>query len=635
MIAAGFAVPLCGAFLKSGGCATCVTGGKAMVFLVPMAAHEHIWPQLRAGVESSQVTNRADRKKDSWRNLLKDPDMIAAQVEEMTAKLAGRPINSAALNGTAQSEDPSATAELDAPTDATDADDAPEHRAASTDVRWMKVRLMTLEKALDESRSEAQTLTEYVELCFDVIQSQDDRNNESQKKIRAEIERLISHNGRHDRELFELRANQNASRERMDALAAELLELAHRTGDLAAKARSSADMTAEETESLALELREASKQTRALATKAKDRAQLTAEEAKHAAAELRQANKDAKKEAQEAARKMREANEEARKIAEDAAKRADEVGLTTAELREANEKTRELAADATKRAQETQKEAEKAAKGLREANKEAKHLAELAAKRADEIAADVELAAKRADEAELTTAELREATEKNRDAALESREIAATAKEQALSTHDVASRAAQELREANEEAKNMAVVAAERAEQAVLEAEAAERELRESHEEARKIALAAQERAEEIAREAEVAERELREANEETRVMAEKAKDRADFAADSAAGLQVDFEEETESIRQSLENIDADEAARANNAAISLREEIERELRELRSKLAIEPTTDDGAGESDTDPSQRKRWKHHLRGDKAPPVKELSAPADDAQAASK
>ena len=147
------------------------------------------------------------------------------------------------------------------------------------------------------------------------------------------------------------------------------------------------------------------------------------------------------------------------------------------------------------------------------------------------------------------------------------------------------------------------------------------------------MAIAAKERAEEIAERAEAAEREMREANEETRVMAEKAKDRADFTADSVAGLQVDFEEEAESIRQTLEGIDSHEAERANSAAISLRQEIERELRELRSKLDIEQpaAASTGGDDAESTPTQRKRWKHHLRGDKTPAVKELAASSDDAR----
>ena len=344
-----------------------------------MGGTDDEWPSFTANVDSARLLSRnapeverriTDRRDDT---LTSQVEALSEKLRDLTATVEHRTIEAA----------------------------APANPELEKDVHWMKVRVMGLEQALEESRSETKTLIEYLELCFDVLKSTDDRLTERQEALRREIDRLLGHSGTVDRDLIDLRAKQNVANERTELLAIELLELTHQTTLLASEAQESANLTAEESEQLARELREANAVAQRLAAQAQESASMTASESDQLAKELRdavEAAQDLASQAQQTATMTADGSEqlalelrEANKTSQDLAALAKQTAELTAEeaeqiaheLREANKVAQELAAKAKETAELTAEEAQQTAKELRDANEEARVMAEKAKDRAD------------------------------------------------------------------------------------------------------------------------------------------------------------------------------------------------------------------------------------------------------------
>lgn len=137
-------------------------------------------------------------------------------------------------------------------------DIADEQPSFDRDLRWFKVRILALEAALTDSRAEAASLNDYLELCFQLIENQDERLSDQQRILQVTVDELLGRFSRHEQTMLELHSSQNEAAERSDNASAELLEVERRAQEAA--------------ERLEAVLRDADEEVRVLADKAADRA---------------------------------------------------------------------------------------------------------------------------------------------------------------------------------------------------------------------------------------------------------------------------------------------------------------------------------------------------------------------------
>lgn len=125
------------------------------------------------------------------------------------------------------------------------------------ETRWMGVRVLTLEQTLKKSRDENKALSEYLQLCFDEIRSQDDRLSPRLAAVEAETLLLASRASQLDIDNLELRQETREVISKIDSLSYELFELIYDAKSVAVEARGSADAVAVQADELVLDLREA------------------------------------------------------------------------------------------------------------------------------------------------------------------------------------------------------------------------------------------------------------------------------------------------------------------------------------------------------------------------------------------
>ncbi len=139
-----------------------------------------------------------------------------------------------------------------------------ERRELKKESRWMGVRVLTLEQTLKKSREENQALSDYLQICFDEIRSQDDRLSPRLAALEAETRALSSRASKVDVDAIELRQDTNEALSKIDALAAELFELIYDAKSLAVQASGNAEAVALQADELVVDLREAHEHVRLL-----------------------------------------------------------------------------------------------------------------------------------------------------------------------------------------------------------------------------------------------------------------------------------------------------------------------------------------------------------------------------------
>lgn len=135
-----------------------------------------------------------------------------------------------------------------------------ERHELKKEARWMGVRVLTLEQTLKKCRDENKALSEYLQLCFDEIRSQDDRLSPRLAAVEAEMLALSSRASRTDIENIELRQETREAISKIDSLETELFELIYEAKSVAVQARGSADAVAVQADEIVLDLREAHEQ---------------------------------------------------------------------------------------------------------------------------------------------------------------------------------------------------------------------------------------------------------------------------------------------------------------------------------------------------------------------------------------
>lgn len=238
------------------------------------------------------------------------------------------------------------------------------------DLRWLNVRVLSLEAALADSRAEASVLSDYIELCVQMIKNQDERLSEQQQILQEAVDELAGRSSRNEQDLLDLRSSHNASSERADLAATEFLELATTANMLAAKVGNRAELNAEETELL------------------RQRILVVDEEVRIATERLADELRDAERFVQEATvrleAELRDADEEIRVMAEKATDRADfsvdTVAGLQADLDKASALVREKLAKVA-----THEELEEVERQSREELRRAAELVEAAKKQLREV----------------------------------------------------------------------------------------------------------------------------------------------------------------------------------------------------------------------------------------------------------
>ena len=249
-------------------------------------------------------------------------------------------------------------------------------RKIGSEVRWLDARVMLLEQALVDSRTEVSTLRDYIdaygrEMQLD-IQDAAARAKAERQLLIDEIRDLLAANAELEHVLGQLRAE---SSDRIEGVAAELFEVADQTRHIATDAHLAANAVAEHADDGA-------------------RARAIAEEARAAAlqntlsvAEVR----DTAEDAHVAARLSIEATEGVFAIAEEARAAAEENTQNIVEVREvAGENTQNIVEvrEVAEENQEAVAESKEEAEEIRVMTEKAKDLAERSANDVSALQAD-------------------------------------------------------------------------------------------------------------------------------------------------------------------------------------------------------------------------------------------------------
>ena len=242
------------------------------------------------------------------------------------------------------------------------------NRQMESDVRWLDARVVLLEQALSDSRTEVATLRDYIdayaaEMRLEIRDAAATAKAERQQLI-DELRDLAASNAELETVLAQLRSE---SADRIEGVAAELFEVADRTRHIAADAHITASTAAGRSEGLLDEIYDNVEKVQALAEQAQaqsaedirgiaEEAQAVAQRSTDAVDEVRAVAEDA----HEAVRLSLEATEGVFAIADEARIKASTNSKAVAELREITEDTSTAVAESNEAAEEVRVMAEKA-----------------------------------------------------------------------------------------------------------------------------------------------------------------------------------------------------------------------------------------------------------------------------------
>jgi len=217
-------------------------------------------------------------------------------------------------------------------------------RKMESEVRWLDARVILLEQALVDSRTEVSTLRDYIdayvtEMHLD-IQDAAARAKAGRQSLLDEIRDLLAANAELEHVLGQLRLE---SSDRIEGVAAELFEVADQTRHIATDAHLAANAVAEHADGA---------KARAIA----EEARATALQNTLSVAEVR----DTAEDAHVAARLSIEATEGVFAIAEEARAAAEENTQNIVEVREVAEENQEAVTESKEEAEEIRVMAEKA-----------------------------------------------------------------------------------------------------------------------------------------------------------------------------------------------------------------------------------------------------------------------------------
>lgn len=191
------------------------------------------------------------------------------------------------------------------------------------DLRRLNVRILALEAALTDSHAEAAELSEYLEVCAQMMENQEQQMSERQRSLQEGVDEVLGRSRRNEQDILDLWSSHNASAERTDLAAAEFFEFANTASLLAAQASNRAELNAEEIELLgqrilhvdeevraaaerhADELRDADRKVGAMAKTAMSTAESSAESITGVRADLARDLRDAARLAQKATERLK------------------------------------------------------------------------------------------------------------------------------------------------------------------------------------------------------------------------------------------------------------------------------------------------------------------------------------------
>ena len=599
------------------------------------------WPQLRAELKTSESNApKASSDAETLQQLLAhSKDASRDELVDMIQQIAGQ------------------VADLQDAVGSRPAAKLVEDKSVESEVRWLDARVLFLEQALTDSRSEAQTLRDFVKAYVDELRVDVDdvldKTDVVRERLNNDLGGLTDSNEALEALVAELRKDHNTSTREIESVIAELFEVADKTRSIAADAHVTAETNAARSADAVSGIQAEVEEVRTEAALAKKAAERSSEDvlAIRSVADL--ANETANKAKDQADRALDgvaavRAHTEATRL------QADQSAEEVAALRSENENIRDLlerygsgteaAEEYSKRAATELNETIEEVARVRAENEAIRALVEQYGRESEQTRARADLsqdgiAAVRAD-----NASIRELVERTRGEAEDAREEAARSAEVAKETRAEALRSAEVAEESRAEAARIAGVVEVTREEVARSVEVAEW----AQQEAARIAEIAERAQQEAARSAEVAE-ETKESAEEVRVLAEKARDKADRSENDVAALQADVEDNTTAIAEELRlilgqiaaietSVEQNDREVRDEIASSVRRvgvgDLHRQVRDLQGQLdaIAERGSGDDVVEVETTPAPTKRWVAHLdtRPKPEPSLKALPSPDDGA-----
>lgn len=303
-----------------------------------MAERDIEWPRLTS---DSDVTDHV-REAKQFHQLLSGAEEAArgdlwSIVEQLAHHVADLQETVAHSRGDAHVPPASSTPSAEATSAALDME---------RDVRWLDARVVLLEQALTDSRSEVENLRAYIEAYAQELRIDIDaviaQTNVVRERLDADLSDLNKTTLELEQLVFDLQVDKTLSKERVDIAVSDLFEAIDKNRHMAADAQLVAEATSEHSQNLAEETHEAKEATEEVRVIA-EKAQYVAERSSDEVAALQA-------EAEEQAEKVRKATEEVRSIAEGAetvaVRSSEEVTALQAETKAEAEKAREVAEQA-------------------------------------------------------------------------------------------------------------------------------------------------------------------------------------------------------------------------------------------------------------------------------------------------